>query len=440
MLQITDVSRRFGDVTALSGVSLEIRQGEFFALLGPSGCGKTTLLRILAGFETPDAGTVTLDGADLLTQAAHRRPVNLMFQSYALFPHMTVAKNVAYGLERERLPKAEIRERVAEVLEKVGLAETAGRRPDKLSGGQRQRVALARAIVKRPRLLLLDEPLSALDKKVRAEMQLELKRLQHEVGITFVVVTHDQEEAMSLADRIAVLSAGRVEQVDAPVTLYERPATPFVAGFVGANNLFTGTACAGGLTCEGIGVLAGPDGLPEGAAALLAVRPERVRLAELAAPDPGDAVEGVVESAVESASRSDDGVSEDVGSGAERLSESGGDDVSGTDGQENASGDAGQVAEEALEDAEAVTGSQGTASADKDPDVDNTPSEATEAAGALRGRVADVSFYGGVSHVSVLVPGRDDVVLVATQGATRVQVGSSVTLTWAAEDGVLIPQ
>ncbi|MFD0885432.1 ABC transporter ATP-binding protein, partial [Streptosporangium algeriense] len=255
MLQITDVSRRFGDVTALTGVSLEIRQGEFFALLGPSGCGKTTLLRILAGFETPDAGAVTLDGADLLTQPAHRRPVNLMFQSYALFPHMTVAKNVAYGLERERLPRAEIRERVAEVLEKVGLTETAGRRPDRLSGGQRQRVALARAIVKRPRLLLLDEPLSALDKKVRAEMQLELKRLQHEVGITFVVVTHDQEEAMSLADRIAVLNAGRVEQVDAPVSLYERPATPFVAGFVGANNLFTGTACAGGLTCEGLGVL-----------------------------------------------------------------------------------------------------------------------------------------------------------------------------------------
>ncbi|MEU1732863.1 ATP-binding cassette domain-containing protein [Streptosporangium sp. NPDC020145] len=455
MLQITDVSRRFGDVTALSGVSLEIRQGEFFALLGPSGCGKTTLLRILAGFETPDAGTVTLDGADLLTQAAHRRPVNLMFQSYALFPHMTVAKNVAYGLERERLPKAEIRERVAEVLAKVGLAEAAGRRPDRLSGGQRQRVALARAIVKRPRLLLLDEPLSALDKKVRAEMQLELKRLQHEVGITFVVVTHDQEEAMSLADRIAVLSAGRVEQVDAPVTLYERPATPFVAGFVGANNLFTGTACAGGLTCEGVGVLAGPDGLPEGAAALLAVRPERIRLTEVAepvAPDPGDAVESTVESVVQStaestaesasvsASESGDGVGEDAENGAERLSENGGDDASGTAERENASGDTGQAAQEALQDAEVVTEGQGTASADKGPDVDNTPSEATEAAGALRGRVADVSFYGGVSHVSVLVPGRDGVVLVATQGATRVQVGSSVTLTWAAEDGVLIPQ
>ncbi|MER7127531.1 ABC transporter ATP-binding protein [Streptosporangium saharense] len=413
MLQITDVSRRFGDVTALSGVSLEIRQGEFFALLGPSGCGKTTLLRILAGFEEPDAGTVTLDGADLLTQAAHRRPVNLMFQSYALFPHMTVAKNVAYGLERERLPKAEIRERVAEVLEKVGLTETAGRRPDRLSGGQRQRVALARAIVKRPRLLLLDEPLSALDKKVRAEMQLELKRLQHEVGITFVVVTHDQEEAMSLADRIAVLNAGRVEQVDAPVTLYERPATPFVAGFVGANNLFTGTACTGGLSCEGLGVLAGPDGLEEGASALLAVRPERVVLAET-------------------------GVSGE--SGAERDSAGGdADDAESLEAQDG-SGDAVEAVQDGLDVAEAVAEGQGAAPEVNAPDVSNAPSGAIEGAEALRGRVADVSFYGGVSHVSVLVPGHDGVVLVATQGATRVQVGSSVTLTWAAEDGVLIPQ
>ncbi|WP_207621239.1 ABC transporter ATP-binding protein, partial [Streptosporangium minutum] len=281
MLQITGVSRRFGDVTALSEISLEIRQGEFFALLGPSGCGKTTLLRILAGFEAPDSGTVTLDGEDLLGQAAHRRPVNLMFQSYALFPHMTVAKNVAYGLEREKLPKAEIRERVEEVLEKVGLAAMAKRKPQQLSGGQRQRVALARAIVKRPRLLLLDEPLSALDKKVRAEMQLELKRLQNEVGITFVVVTHDQEEAMSLADRIAVFSAGKVEQVDAPVTLYERPRTPFVADFVGANNLFEGKACADGLSSDGLGVLPGLSDLEEGTSALLAVRPERLRLISL---------------------------------------------------------------------------------------------------------------------------------------------------------------
>jgi spermidine/putrescine ABC transporter ATP-binding subunit len=281
LISIEGVSRRFGDVTALDSVSLDIRQGEFFALLGPSGCGKTTLLRILAGFEEPDTGAVRLDGADLLAVPAHRRPVNLMFQSYALFPHMSVEKNVAYGLERERLPRQEIRERVSEVLETVGLAAHARRRPHQLSGGQRQRVALARAIVKRPRLLLLDEPLSALDKKVRAEMQLELKRLQHEVGITFVVVTHDQEEAMSLADRIAVMQSGGIEQVDAPIALYDRPRTPFVAGFIGANNLFPGKVTGKGLDVSGLGVLPAPAAdLPEGAQALLAVRPERVRLGD----------------------------------------------------------------------------------------------------------------------------------------------------------------
>ncbi|MCG5219087.1 ABC transporter ATP-binding protein [Streptosporangium sp. KLBMP 9127] len=340
-LHIQDVSRSFGDVTALAGVSLEIRQGEFFALLGPSGCGKTTLLRILAGFESPDGGRVTLDGADLLALPPHRRPVNLMFQSYALFPHMTVAKNVAYGLERERLGRAEVRRRVHDVLETVGLTAEAGRRPHRLSGGQRQRVALARAIVKRPRVLLLDEPLSALDKKVRAEMQLELKRLQNEVGITFVVVTHDQEEAMSLADRIAVFKEGRVEQIDAPVTLYERPGTPFVADFVGANNLFTGTAGEGGVDVPGIGLLPCDADVAPGTPVLLAVRPEKVRIGE---------------------------------------------------------------------------------------------------GGRLSGVVVDVSFYGGVSHVSVGVEGRSGPVLVATQGATRVTSGSPVSLGWAAGDAVLIAQ
>ncbi|WP_084517955.1 polyamine ABC transporter ATP-binding protein [Microtetraspora niveoalba] len=280
LISIDGVSRRFGEVTALDSVSLEIRQGEFFALLGPSGCGKTTLLRILAGFEQPDDGAVRLDGEDLLKIPAHRRPINLMFQSYALFPHMTVERNIAYGLEREKLPKKEIRERVAEVLETVGLAAQARRKPHQLSGGQRQRVALARAIVKRPRLLLLDEPLSALDKKVRAEMQLELKRLQNEVGITFVVVTHDQEEAMSLADRIAVLQGGKVEQVDAPVELYEQPRTPFVAGFIGANNLFSGKVAENGLDVPGLGVLPAPKGV-DGDSALLVVRPEKIRLAEI---------------------------------------------------------------------------------------------------------------------------------------------------------------
>jgi spermidine/putrescine transport system ATP-binding protein/putrescine transport system ATP-binding protein len=279
LVSVDNVSRRFGDLQALDDVSLEIRQGEFFALLGPSGCGKTTLLRILAGFEHPDSGEVALDGSDLLSVPSHRRPVNLMFQSYALFPHMNVAKNISYGLERERLPRAQIRERVDAVLETVGLTGLARRRPHQLSGGQRQRVALARAIVKRPRLLLLDEPLSALDKKVRAEMQLELKRLQHEVGITFVVVTHDQEEAMSLADRIAVMAAGRIRQVDAPVPLYERPADVFVADFIGANNLLAGVRTADGLDVPGVGPLPAPAStVAVGAAVTLAVRPEQVRL------------------------------------------------------------------------------------------------------------------------------------------------------------------
>jgi spermidine/putrescine transport system ATP-binding protein/putrescine transport system ATP-binding protein len=281
LVSVDGVTRRFGDVTALDDLSLQIRQGEFFALLGPSGCGKTTLLRVLAGFDLPDSGTVTLDGEDLLRLPAHRRPVNLMFQSYALFPHMTVEKNIAYGLAREGLPKAEIRERVGAVLETIGLTAAARRRPGRLSGGQRQRVALARAIVKRPRLLLLDEPLSALDKKVRAEMQLELKRLQHEAGITFVVVTHDQEEAMSLADRIAVLNHGRVEQVDTPVALYQRPRTRFVADFVGANNLFAGTLRDDGVEVAGLGLLPCkvPPGLTPDRPVELAVRPENVRLA-----------------------------------------------------------------------------------------------------------------------------------------------------------------
>ncbi|ROR46518.1 ABC transporter ATP-binding protein [Kitasatospora cineracea] len=280
LLSVQGVTRRFGDVTALDDVTLDIAPGEFFALLGPSGCGKTTLLRILAGFERPDSGGVTLDGSDLLALPAHRSPVNLMFQSYALFPHMTVEKNIAYGLAREGLPKPEIRTRVTEVLETIGLSGAARRRPHQLSGGQRQRVALARAIVKRPRLLLLDEPLSALDKKVRAEMQLELKRLQHEVGITFVVVTHDQEEAMSLADRIAVFNAGRIEQIDPPVPLYERPRTRFVADFVGANNLLDGTVREQGFEVSGVGLLPCETGVGTGGKALLAIRPENITLAE----------------------------------------------------------------------------------------------------------------------------------------------------------------
>jgi spermidine/putrescine transport system ATP-binding protein/putrescine transport system ATP-binding protein len=291
LVSIEGVSRRFGSVTALDDVSLQILPNEFFALLGPSGCGKTTLLRIMAGFEHPDAGSVTLDGADLLAVPPWKRPINLMFQSYALFPHLSVERNVAYGLEREGRPKDEVRARVAEVLATVGIAETARRRPSQLSGGQRQRVALARAIVKRPRLLLLDEPLSALDRKVREEMQSELKRLQHDVGITFVVVTHDQEEAMSLADRIAVMQAGRVQQLDVPVELYERPRTLFVARFIGSNNVFPGVAAAGGVGVDGVGFLpAASVPAAPGTPVHLAIRPEHITLA----PDDAPGLRGTV--------------------------------------------------------------------------------------------------------------------------------------------------
>ena len=281
LIRIDSVSRSFGEVVALDSVSIDIRENEFFALLGPSGCGKTTLLRVLAGFEEPDSGTVTLAGSDLLALAPNRRPINLMFQSYALFPHMSVEKNIAYGLEREHLSKVDVRSRVDEVLETVGLVEKAKSRPAQLSGGQRQRVALARAIVKRPRLLLLDEPLSALDRKVRAEMQLEHKRLQHEVGITFVVVTHDQEEAMSMADRIAVMADGRVQQIASPVDLYQRPANLFVADFIGTSNRFTGTLGSDGVTVPGLGLLpsSAPTSPTSGEAHLI-VRPEDVHIVE----------------------------------------------------------------------------------------------------------------------------------------------------------------
>lgn len=253
LLTVSNVSKAYGSTQALDNVSLDIAPNEFFALLGPSGCGKTTLLRSIAGFEDPDSGSITITAQssntphsiDLLALPPNKRPVNLMFQSYALFPHMSVRKNVAYGLEREGLDKNTITTRVEEVLETVGLTDKATSRPAQLSGGQKQRVALARAIVKRPKLLLLDEPLSALDRKVRAEMQIELKRLQHEVGITFVVVTHDQEEAMSMADRIAVMHNGQVQQIADPVTLYSQPANVFVADFIGTGSLIPGNTATG---------------------------------------------------------------------------------------------------------------------------------------------------------------------------------------------------
>ncbi|WP_334173914.1 ABC transporter ATP-binding protein [Pseudoxanthobacter sp.] len=280
VLGIDHVVKRFGAATAVAGISLDIRENEFFALLGPSGCGKTTLLRMLAGFEMPTGGRILLDGVDIAPVPPNRRPVNLMFQSYALFPHMSVRANIAYGLEMERLKKPEIAARVDAILETTHLTALADRRPEQLSGGQRQRVALARALVKRPRVLLLDEPLGALDKKLREAMQMELKRLQHEVGITFVMVTHDQEEALVMADRMAVLKDGRLLQCDTPHAIYEHPADRFVADFIGVMNFAEGRVVDGGVEAAG-GVLirAGqPAGLAPGAAAVAAVRPERLHL------------------------------------------------------------------------------------------------------------------------------------------------------------------
>jgi spermidine/putrescine transport system ATP-binding protein len=239
-VQLERVTKRFGHFTAVRALELAIAGGEFFTMLGPSGCGKTTTLRIVAGFEEPSEGRVLLDGEDVTGRPAFKRATNTVFQSYALFPHRSVEKNVAFGLERKRVDREEVRRRVAEELERVGLSAEAKRRPAQLSGGQQQRVALARALVNRPAVLLLDEPLGALDLKLRKQLQVELKRIQREVGITFVYVTHDQEEALTMSDRIAVMNRGVIEQVADPETVYERPATTFVAGFIGVSNLMPG--------------------------------------------------------------------------------------------------------------------------------------------------------------------------------------------------------
>ena len=240
LVRIEGVSKQFDGVTAVDDVSLEILKGELFAILGASGCGKTTLLRMLAGFEQPTSGRILIDGADMTDVPPYERPVNLMFQSYALFPHMTVEQNVSYGLRKEGVPAPQIRERVAEMLALVKLGPLAGRKPDKLSGGEKQRVALARSLVKRPKLLLLDEPLAALDKKLREHTQFELANIQYQLGTTFVVVTHDQDEAMTLASRIAVMHAGKIAQIGTPGEVYEYPANRYVAGFVGNINLIEG--------------------------------------------------------------------------------------------------------------------------------------------------------------------------------------------------------
>ncbi|MGD9915035.1 MAG: ABC transporter ATP-binding protein [Rhizobiaceae bacterium] len=237
LLRLEGVSKRFGDIVGMDSIDLEIGQGEFLSLLGPSGCGKTTTLRVIAGFEAPTAGRVVLDGRDITPLRPFDRPVNTVFQDYALFPHMNVAENVGFGLSVKKVPAAAQRQKVAQALDTVGLADKIGARVSELSGGQRQRVALARAIVCEPRILLLDEPLSALDAHLRENMQVELKRLQSRLGMTFVMVTHDQTEALSISDRIVVMNRGRVEQTAAPGELYDRPATKFVAGFIGTMNL-----------------------------------------------------------------------------------------------------------------------------------------------------------------------------------------------------------
>ena len=282
LLRIEVVSKRFGEFLAVNQLSLDVYQGEFFALLGPSGCGKTTLLRLIAGFEQPSTGRILLDGVDLTPVPPHRRPVNMMFQSYALFPHLTVEGNVAFGLKQEGLPKNEIATRVADMLALVKLESFGRRKPHELSGGQRQRVALARSLVKRPRVLLLDEPMAALDKKLRGETQFELMDLQRRLGLTFIIVTHDQSEAMTVADRIAVMDRGRLIQVAPPAEIYEWPNSRWVADFIGSVNLFEGRVGNDDGTIEGTALgrlrAAGKINAEPGATVWLAVRPEKVRL------------------------------------------------------------------------------------------------------------------------------------------------------------------
>ncbi|WP_232302644.1 ABC transporter ATP-binding protein [Elstera litoralis] len=306
MIQIQEVRKTFGDFVAVDGVSVDIFPGELFALLGGSGCGKTTLLRMLAGFEIPTEGRILIDGQDMSTVPPYARPVNMMFQSYALFPHMSVEQNVGFGLRMDGVSKADTANRVAEALDLVQMGSFAKRRPHQLSGGQRQRVALARSLIKRPKVLLLDEPLGALDKKLREQTQLELLNIQSKVGITFVIVTHDQEEAMTLADRISVMDRGRIQQLGTPAEIYEFPKNRFVANFIGSVNLFEATLAVdepdraeldcpdfGGRIHVGHGVT-GTIGMEFS----VAVRPEKIRMSRKPLVDLPNQMQGTIKQIV----------------------------------------------------------------------------------------------------------------------------------------------
>ena len=301
-ISIQNITKRFGDFTAVNNVSLDIYRGELFCLLGGSGCGKSTLLRMLAGFETPTEGKIIIDGQDMARVSSDKRPTNMMFQSYALFPHMSVEKNVAYGLLREGKSKAEAYAKVADMLKLVKLEQYAKRKPHQLSGGQRQRVALARALIKQPKLLLLDEPLGALDKKLREETQFELIRIQETLGVTFIVVTHDQDEAMTLATRIGVMTEGVIKQVGEPREIYETPNSRFVSDFIGSVNVFEGTVGpdqGDHMTVEtdDLGTVTAPKtpGLTRGQKIWLAMRPERVWMTREVPPDGENTVPGLVQ-------------------------------------------------------------------------------------------------------------------------------------------------
>jgi len=300
-VKLEGVTKKFGAFKAVDDIDLEIANGEFFTMLGPSGCGKTTTLRMIAGFEQPTEGKVKIDGVDVAGEPPYKRPTNTVFQSYALFPHMTLEENVGFGLKRKKVSKDEIKKRVADELERVGLANEAKRKPAQLSGGQQQRVALARALVNLPKVLLLDEPLGALDLKLRKALQVELKNIQRDVGITFVYVTHDQEEALTMSDRIAVMDQGRIEQCAGPEQVYERPATTFVAGFIGVSNLMPAVATGGNdVKLDNGPTVTSPDAsaFSSGERCYAVVRPEKLDVTTDAAPPDRPSVEGVVEASL----------------------------------------------------------------------------------------------------------------------------------------------